>query len=112
MSELVAHRRRNEALLRNQPLEAFKRDLAAREDWERQQEEEARYGDGDEVYSDEEEEEAIVGRYSVVLRGSDTPRLAYGVRGGLIAVVAAPLSAACEAAGLQVGDAVLAVDGA
>ena len=110
MSELAAHRRRNEELLKNGPLEAFRRDLAAREEWERRQQEAEGFGE-EEVYSDEEEE-VIVGRYSVVLSGSYQPRLSYGVRGGLIAVVAAPLSGACEAAGLQVGDAVLAVDGA
>ena len=46
----------------------------------------------------------------MVLRGCDTPRLAYGVRGGLIAVVAAPLNIAAEAAGMQAGDEVVSVD--
>lgn len=45
-----------------------------------------------------------------MLRGCDTPRLAYGVRGGLIAVVAAPLNIAAEAAGMQAGDEVVSVD--
>eukprot|EP01046_Picozoa_sp_COSAG06_P038758 COSAG06_NODE_4502_length_4199_cov_204.819024_5_plen_173_part_00 len=66
------------------------------------------------MHGDENEEQReapeIVGRYTVVLRGCDTPRLAYGVRGGLIAVVAAPLNIAAEAAGMQAGDEVVSVD--
>lgn len=54
--------------------------------------------------------ETFAGRYTVTLRGCDTPRLAYGVRGGLIAVVAAPLNHHASAAGIMAGDEVVAVD--
>jgi hypothetical protein len=57
-------------------------------------------------------DEPFAGRYAVTLRGCDTPRLAYGVRGGLIAMVTAPLNHNASAVGIRPGDEVIAVDGA
>lgn len=58
------------------------------------------------------DDEIFAGRYTVTLRGCDTPQLAYGVRGGLIAVVKAPLNHHASTAGIRPGDEVIAVDGA
>jgi hypothetical protein len=89
-------------------------DLAACEAREKQQRRQAQHEQRQQETRSQlldDDEDGLVGRYTVTLRGCDTPRLAYGVRGGLIAVVAAPLNQSVDAAGVRSGDEVLAVDG-
>ena len=118
LSEIAEHQREKERRERNWQLEAFRSDLQAVEQRE-QQEEDEQLREGRELQEEEgrwaEEEAAMVSTqprvFTLRLAGSATPRLAFGERGGLIAVVAPPLGNEALQAGVMVGDEVLKVDG-
>lgn len=86
-------------------------DLAACEVREKELEKQAQHQKQFHIDQSASEDMDIVGRYTVTLRGCDAPRLAYGVRGGLIAVVTAPLNQHAKVAGIKPGDELIAVDG-
>eukprot|EP01043_Picozoa_sp_COSAG02_P073285 COSAG02_NODE_14180_length_1300_cov_0.710241_2_plen_141_part_00 len=101
------------------PVHGWQQDLKACEARDKESEKQARREMRQQeklLQRDEEnvtnDDETFAGRYTVTLRGCDTPQLAYGVRGGLIAVVKAPLNHHASTAGIRPGDEVVAVDGA